>query len=1444
MTQLSNLYASEVFAEHPIALYPLDDGADYVSLINNEQRLFNSGGWSDTFGNVIFSDDPTLPLLSSPFKSNIYTEIIGEVPEEGSGEVTYEIQSPVLFELRDLNEDLATFSISMFFYQSSFFINWYEIGYTYYDQVLEQNKEIVSRVEAGEGREWINFDFSFLPHDYDSSQIKLVIRINAREGGEQEDYNFIVNGLCVGQWSETFSTQSLGVIPENGNFGFPGVPATEYGIQEESGYYLVENNVLLAKNQGLPLVYGSKSTTKIYPSESEGFPSIVFPGKGFLNEAGKQNNYTFEFWMNIEPNTKKEKRIFGPIDSTDGIYVNEGIISLVIGSEFGSHNISEWYRPMLVDISLSSDDASLFINGERVVSIPYNRNSISFPAENDWLGFYSYKNINYFGIDCVAIYPYNVGQDVAKRRFVYGQGTPSPENIAESFDGFNSYINFSNANYGVNKIYPDLALWNSGYNNNLNVTRTSINMPEYQLPQIFVEGREVQELYDDNKIVNELEEEQFFTFRPNVINGKFVANGSKWTENSYLFFENLGFVEDLSAIYGVFATKDIISRSPLMTLTNSFSQDELEAYIENGNIYYAFNGEVLTVNPIEDEEPGSGYGYGNANPNPTINMDGYEPPEDWEYPFAFGFKIKELINTFGYKLNRFFRSTNDLQAYFGGNGETTFNQKIYSIGFSNSLNVKEIDNYFLEDGIIDNFEYEDIVNHIGTYTLSPFIRFNQFFLDISVSSLWEENFPLANFASFVDDYEGNKYYDLDFLQINLGYPSVFDVLDKLRNQFGWNYAELFLEFNSPAQKPYAILDIPEISGYTIYEDLNTKNVIETFLDTSEASMKTFLTFQLLSDGANRPLEDFPFSRELVDTRFIDPNLEFSKPTPNRPILTKYEFLDKTVVYPPSGFDFNSLAIVFHFIIKHRGIFSNPLIVRDFEIVSRSLNHNEFTAIGSESGFPFYSYVKAGIYFENKTQNPTRVSKKRYPYLYLTEDAGLSVLGKPTVSKEYGVAMPINEGKANEYLVSAIQAWLKYDFRQFSAIAQPIFEIQSLDKTIEFLIRSDASGERGTIVARDKRTRVIENNVTFYQNGNRVKTAIVEKNEWFAIGITFDEELIFNNYTGYINFFRGITFNNVSNYRPSGLGKTLEIIARPWRRVLTSNDVDNFTWAVWYVKDETETRMRTNLCYNPNFELNTEGWEPTGSGTTIETISTDSRFGTSSLKCTTGTDNNSGAVFANQSGERMPVTPLTEYAVSAYVKIPEGSPNKAIRMRSRQYSDVTGGFVVSIQNYQSVGITSENGWVRIFFTLTTTSEANALSFEISQASGNEDGSVFYIDSVLVENVTNLFPVVGRYFDGNLGAPGLLAEQFVWSGTPNNSTSMVVYYVPIENQVRQWNSVYALTEQIVFSLNPRDVYLAFIGKNGVVLDDGTILTIDADRLVALSSVNWSRFSDRPA
>ena len=473
-----------------------------------------------------------------------------------------------------------------------------------------------------------------------------------------------------------------------------------------------------------------------------------------------------------------------------------------------------------------------------------------------------------------------------------------------------------------------------------------------------------------------------------------------------------------------------------------------------------------------------------------------------------------------------------------------------------------------------------------------------------------------------------------------------------------------------------------------------------------------------------------------------------------------------------------------------------------------------------------------------------ISKKRSPYLYLTESSGLSLLGDQTTDKEYGVSIPINQEKTSEYEINAIQLWMKYDRRSFPLTEYPLFEVQASNKTIEFIIKTDASGKRGMITARNKSNRFLEEGVVFYQNGIRVKTPLVQFNQWDSIGVSFKQELSFNEYTGYINIFRGATFNNITHYKTSGLGKTLEIITRPWRRVLTEDDVDNLTWASWYVGPNTETRVRTNIAFNPSFESNLDGWTANGSGTTIERISSDSRFENYSLKCTTGSANNSGILFANASGQRMSISPNTQYTASIYVKIPEGSPNKTLRLRIRQYTQVSGGSALPVQDQIPVTFSSGDGWTRLFYTFTSNSSANALGLEISQEIGNQNGSIFYVDALLVEDTSSLLPQLNRYFDGNVAAPGTFFESLVWNGTQNNSTTTGTYYVPSQNNIRQWVNVYAISEDVSFALTPEDIYKAFVGTNGFIIDDGSSLVIDADEMNLYNDLRWSRYSDTPA
>jgi hypothetical protein len=1293
MTKTSNIYADRIFAEHPISLYTLDDDIGYLSLINNDQRLFLSGGWSSSANNsasVILNDSPDIPSLASPFSSNIYSSFAASGIVSDNTSIS--IISPTLFNSSDLNEELKTFSLSFFLYQSSIKINWYEVGYIYYDLITLEDVEVVNRIEAEEGTGWINFDFSYSPNLETQSNIRIVIKANVDSGGSETDYTFVVNGISLGQWSEIYSSESLGAFPQSSSVVSSsveifGVPANRYGTNKGDGYYVVENNRLLAKNSGLPLVYGSKNSLRLYPSTLN-MPSLIIPGEGFLHDSGKYNEYSIEFWMKIKPNTTESRKIFGPIDSNDGLYVNRDVISLVFENEIGSYNVSEWYRPMLVHILLKNDSVLLFINGEQVLNILFNVDTFDFSKENDWVAFYSYEDILNFEISCISFYSYLISLEVAKKRFVYGQGTESPQNLADSFNGNNVFINFSNANFTTNRTYPDTNRWQSGYSDNLSSNRFSISSPQYSLPQIFIENRELSDLYQDNKIACEAEDDLFFSFRPksqseiNLIpdffiisesggwskinntslqnlflqdlqyegiriasfnqwkrvlsdqtqtfdwdnwsdddwsnvyffesngfiagskyssripvipnvfykfsidvkrilgnannpklriewfnaetggsqvgdsifsedvdlninqwsslfvqelapigathaeisillsdeivnagevqlfaNPKFISPDLNWSEPGYIFFDNLQQIENLSSFYGVFSTNNLIDYSPIMSITNSTSLDKLDIFIEQNFLKYKFN-ENLLYEEILDE---------NILKETENSLTSYGPSVS-EFSFLVGINIPNFSKSFKYQVLQFFSSVNNLQIYVGGNEQKTFTGKIYSIGFCNKNNTAEIQNSFLTNGIVDKFEYEDLSNHFATYTLVPIIKYNKFFLDIGISSVWEEYFPLTSFAGFVKNIQGNKYYDLDYLQLNLGYPAITEKKDD------------------------------EI-------DISKSSIISSF------------TFQPLNKGANQPLKNFPYTKKITDSYVIDAQKENTFQNPFKAYSTRFEFVDHAIVFPPKNIDFRRIAIVFHFEIKHKGILSNPIKVRNFEIASKSLNQFFFNPIGTESGIPIYPYVQTGIYFNNKEKNPILVSKKRLPYLNLNQTSGIKVIKNNTQTQTFGIAIPINQERAAHYSIGALQFWIKYDNDSFSSTPVPIFEIQNAEKTIEFVIVSDFSEKRGMVFPRNKLTKQIENNIILYQNGTRVKNLIFEKNFWESVGIEIKETLAFDNIVGYLNIFSGATFNNISYFSITGLAETSGILSRKWLRVLTEDDISNFDWEYWYDENQ-------------------------------------------------------------------------------------------------------------------------------------------------------------------------------------------------------------------------------------------------------------------------------------
>lgn len=445
--------------------------------------------------------------------------------------------SPQTFDYTMVNPSDSTFTINAFLYGNPTYVDWYKIGYQYLDSGLNTNLVLSDEIPPQQATSWMNLNATFpLPSSL-SGGVRIVIQISVNSGsaGDTNARTFIMNGLSVGQGSSLYCYDSLGstAIDLPSELGFPtttGISSDQYGMLADNGYYIVRNNAILSSNGIMPMIYGTNNGTRVISSGTN-IPSYIFPGKGMLHENGRNKEFTFEMWMKIDPQTFVAKRIFGPLDSTDGVYVKEGFITLVIGDSIGSHYVGEWYRPMLVHVILKESNAILMINGEEVINIAYPRSTVALSSGRDWWGIYSYTSTKFFAIDCIAIYPYVVSEVVAKRRFVYGQGTESAQTLDAAYSGTPTVIDFPTAEYGANVIYPDAYRWDAGYFNNLDATRDYISVPNYSLPNINLGGRDVQEWYKDNFTVNNIEypdgnHPNFVTFRPNYTSAEEILSSA------------------------------------------------------------------------------------------------------------------------------------------------------------------------------------------------------------------------------------------------------------------------------------------------------------------------------------------------------------------------------------------------------------------------------------------------------------------------------------------------------------------------------------------------------------------------------------------------------------------------------------------------------------------------------------------------------------------------------------------------------------------------------------------------------------------------------------------------------------------------------------------------------------------------------------------------------
>lgn len=1168
MSSPSNLYAEKVFAEHPLNLWALDDTVDYISLLSETDREINN--WTADNCIAIFQDN----IAGVPFIGNHTTLITANAPEGVSS--TCKVTSGSIINFLDLNSEMSTITISGYFNALSSYITGITIGYEYNDTLTGEVIRHEKFVSVSIYEKWFLMSETFDYPDQNVS-LRLFIEVSYLNGGESHDHNVMVNGITLGQWSEEFNSISLGVMPEDlpsdiPLSGYKSIPAYPYGLSDSLGYYLSKDNRLLAKNTGMPMVYGASSVTALYP-DPDGGPSLIIPGNGFLNNTAKYSDMTLEFWLRLDLDSSFQQRLVGPIGSSDGLYIRGPVFLLKIGDNYGTYFVHEWARPMLIAIRVSENQASLLINGEQVISIDIDMSLIDLPdkldsdgKDQDWIGFYTYQNFTTVEIDCPAVYSYLVPAIVAKRKFVYGQGVEFPENINTAYSGTSMFIDYRFADYANNYNYPDIGKWQQGSIDNFSVTGNTMSIPNYKTPEVFSNFYSNDSFIEAQEAVQNDPGNNFFRLNP-------LENP---TAKTSLYFDNLNFIS--GGTRGFY----VVMR-------------DLEPYNEDVALVTIYD--KARSNYLQIRNTGQDIDYiirYNSEPRVFTSIKKYYVGET----YSIGMDFKRASNYFGGDVAAFLGQRGGLSMYVGNDNLLSlpsYDGNIYRVGFFNTRSSEVVSDNFAPNGIVwdadsglvwdneifsepqiddlDAGAYSDyfasyvldgggpaayatssFLSVIPTYVLFLTKLFDTYRFDIQARSYWEDYIPLQYFAKYVEGKKNNKYYDLDFLQFNISYPSPSVFFETDTESGEWTYGELYTEYDTPVKRSYDSLDNQLFTGYSDYGDLQNRISKTYSYNTSSSLIKTYVSFQLLSSGANLPSSAFLNVIPAPKDGVVRPGTDW--------MTTKYEVVNNMIIYPPTNIGFDEIAIVTHIESVVPGIYELPIKIKSLQYCSQALSENSSNPIGTRFGVPLYPYKRSGVYYSFKDDNPFSIYKGSSPYLYLSRYSGIQPRGgnDPLVSR--GLMMPMNQNKASEYRVIAAQMSIRYDEDFFPYAPVQILEIESKDRFIKvFMEAIHSRGKRAKIYAINGKTGAIEDGIAFFWNGNVVKNPVISIKEWGMLGISFASPLDVANTTGFIRFTGPLTYNNVSHYQSTNLQEVQEIATRPWYKVKSIGTTE-FEWEFW------------------------------------------------------------------------------------------------------------------------------------------------------------------------------------------------------------------------------------------------------------------------------------------
>ena len=856
---MANLYAEKIFAEHPIDIWSLDDNINYTSLITTQKNLST---WT---GTALPSGTTATAITSGPFYQSPKISTVEEtLITTTSTSVTRTTSSSITI-------NNGTFTIGFYYYSLDPNLTSISIGYG----------STLTSFTVSTRNQWTYISKTFNFASVTTVTPKIVLNYTYSSGTTSRT---LINGISIGVNSEEFNMFSSGVVANSQTlFSFTNYvyPVSSFVNDGLPGYYVADakgSNVLTAKNSSIPLVYGSNNCVILSANTDSGsnpIPSLLIPGYGMLNNAGKNKKLTLEFWARINAQTTTPRKIVGPISSSDGLYIDGSFLRFKIGSYIGSAYIQEWARPMLFQIEVGKDLATIDVNGEEVIRIIYQTSSLTFPDEfnsstgksQNYIGFYSYSDVPNFEIDCISIYGYSIPAQVAKKHLIYGQAVAYPNEVIKNKNGSAAIIDYGFANYSNNYNYPQNGNWSRGISDGVFYDKNVLGLPQYILPN-FSSSDGTSLITDMSTMSTNASGAEFINLKPN----------------------GTGITKDWSTIESsiVFPKMDMINQKVkafwINAKTGSSNPTADQVIFKIKNIY---NGDYFgAVWSASDRK--IRYSYNINGTSSTYNTSASAISTSTTISVGFDLDIVSLSNPI---INNFLESYTQLKVYVGGDisigtiANTTFTGNIYSICFSSLENYSYFSsNFNSSSGVISStISVPTTSGKYATYTYLPQLLLDTYILDIATSGYWQDTIPLSTLATTTIDGSGNSTTALDYLQFNINYP-----------------------------QPITTADGSDGSSY------NTSNNL----------LKMYALFQNTSDSSILKGN----SSTITSTSAITNTNKVIAGTLSS--TTRYELADNVLIYPPTGSS-SSRNMNLYFELNSSAIYQNPIKIMSLQLASQA-----------------------------------------------------------------------------------------------------------------------------------------------------------------------------------------------------------------------------------------------------------------------------------------------------------------------------------------------------------------------------------------------------------------------------------------------------------------------------------------------------------------------------